>query len=249
MPEKRLGVGFIGSGFNARFHLQAFQAVRDADVLGVWSPSAKHAEETAALARRLDVGRAKAFPSIAQLVADPAIDAVWLCGANFARVANVEEIADTIARGKGELKGIACEKPLARNVAEAKRVAALVTEAGIAHGYLENQAFAPAITQGRANTWARGASLTGRPYLARAAEEHSGPHTPWFWRGELPVGGLLHDMMCHSAPVVRHPLTKPGAPPSSRRPARVTGPIASPQGTRPPDAKRLPPLMGEDVGL
>src|SRR2546427_9526804 len=89
MPEKRLGVGFIGSGFNARFHLQAFQAVRDADVLGVWSPSAQHAEETAALARRLNVGGAKAFPSIAQLVADPAIDAVWLCGPNFARVANV----------------------------------------------------------------------------------------------------------------------------------------------------------------
>ena len=25
---KRLGIGFVGSGFNARFHLQAFQAVR-----------------------------------------------------------------------------------------------------------------------------------------------------------------------------------------------------------------------------
>jgi hypothetical protein len=24
---------------------------------------------------------------------------------------------------------------------------------------------------------------TGRPYLARAAEEHSGPHMPWFWQG------------------------------------------------------------------
>src|SRR3989475_9194180 len=93
-------------------------------------------------------------------------DAVWLCGPNFARVENVEEIADTIARGKGQLKGIACEKPLARNVAEAKRVAELVTQAGIAHGYLENQAFAPAVVQGRAITWARGASLTGRPYLA-----------------------------------------------------------------------------------
>src|SRR3989475_1944797 len=223
MPEKRLGVGFIGSGFNARFHLQACQAVRDADVLGVWSPSAKHAEETAALARRLDVGRAKAFPSIAQLVADPAIDAVWLCGPNFARVANVEEIADTIARGKGELKGIACEKPLARNVVEAKRVAALVTEAGIAHGYLENQAFAPAITQGRAITWARGASLTGRPYLARAAEEHSGPHTPWFWRGGPQGGGGVNDMIGPSGPGVRHPLTKPGAPAASVRAARRNG--------------------------
>src|SRR3989442_11651351 len=203
MATRRLGIGFIGSGFNARFHLQAFQAVRDADVLGVWSPSAKHAEETAALARRLDVGQAKAFPSIAQLVADPAIDAVWLCGPNFARVANVEEIADTIERGKGALKGIACEKPLARNVAEAKRVAALVTEAGIAHGYLENQAFAPAITQGRAITWARGASLTGRPYLARAAEEHSGPHTPWFSRGEVPRDGLVKHIISHPAGGVR----------------------------------------------
>ena len=125
----RLGVGFIGSGFNARFHLQAFQAVRDADVLGVWSPSKKRAEAAAALARRLDVGQAKAYRSIAELVADPAIDALWLCGPNFVRVENVEEIADAVSQGKGELKGIACEKPLARNVAEAKRVTDLVKKA------------------------------------------------------------------------------------------------------------------------
>src|SRR5256884_3974408 len=165
MADKRLGVGFIGSGFNARFHLQAFQAVRDADVVGVWSPNRKHAEEMAVLARRFDVGEAKACSSIAEMVRDPAIDAVWLCGPNFARVENVEEIVDTIARGKGELKGIACEKPLARNVAEAQRVAELVKQAGIAHGYLENQAFAPAIAQGRALTRARGAPLPGRPHL------------------------------------------------------------------------------------
>src|SRR5437016_10484086 len=245
MPEKRLGLGFIGSGFNARFHLQAFPAVRDADVLGVWSPSAKHADEAAALARRLDVGGAKAFPSIAQLVADPAIDAVWLCGPNFARVENVEEIADTIARGKGELKGIACEKPLARNVAEAKRVAELVKQAGIAHGYLENQAFAPAIAQGRAIAWARGASLTGRPYLARAAEEHSGPHMPWFWRGELQGGGVLNDMMCHSALVVRYLLTKPEAPLSTVNPVRISAHIASLTWSRPASVARLKSTMGK----
>src|SRR5688572_16599366 len=43
----RLGVGFVGSGFNARFHIQAFTGVRDADVLGVWSPNRKNAEATA----------------------------------------------------------------------------------------------------------------------------------------------------------------------------------------------------------
>src|SRR2546428_680344 len=247
MPEKRLGGGVIGGGVNARVHLQAFQAGRDADVLGGWSPNRQHAGEKAGLARRLDVGEAKAFPSIAQLVTDPAIDAVWLCGPNFARVENVEEMADTIARGKGQLKGIACEKPLARNVAEAKRVAELVTQAGIAHGYLENQAFAPAVVQGRAITWARGASLTGRPYLARAAEEHSGPHMPWFWRGELQGGGVLNDMMCHSALVVRHLPTQPGAPSSSVPPARVIAPLASLKWTRPEYAKRLQHMMGKDV--
>src|SRR2546426_6706063 len=109
------------------------------------------------------------------MVADPRVGALWLCGPNFARIENVEEIVDAVNRGKGELAGIACEKPLARTVAEAKRVAELVKQTGVAHGYLENQAFAPAVTHGRTLLWARGASLTGRPYLARAArsEEHT----------------------------------------------------------------------------
>jgi ornithine cyclodeaminase/alanine dehydrogenase-like protein (mu-crystallin family) len=39
MSGPRLGIGIIGSGFNAGFHLQAFTAVRDAEVRGVWSPN------------------------------------------------------------------------------------------------------------------------------------------------------------------------------------------------------------------
>ncbi len=244
---KRLGVGFVGSGFNARFHLLAFQSVRDADVLGVWSPNHKHAQDMASVARKLDVGEAKPYRSLAEMVADPAIDALWVCGPNFARIDNFEEIADTVARGKGELRGIACEKPLGRNVAEAKRVLELTKKAGIAHGYLENQAFAPAVAQGRAIIWARGAALTGRPYLARAAEEHSGPHMPWFWQGKLQGGGVLNDMMCHSSLVVRHLLTPPDAPLAAVRPARVTGHIASLKWSRPAYAKRLQQQMGKDV--
>jgi predicted dehydrogenase len=247
MPNQRLGVGFVGSGFNARFHLQAFRAVRDADVLGVWSPNGKHAEETAALARALDLGQARTYRSLAEMVADSTIDALWLCGPNHTRIANVEEIVDAVTRGKGTLKGIACEKPLARNVAEATRVTELVKRAGIPHGYLENQLFAPAVSQGRALIWSRGASLTGRPYLARAAEEHSGPHMPWFWRGDLQGGGVLNDMMCHSALVVRHLLAKPGAPLSSVRPVRVTGHIASLKWSRPAYAQRLQQRMGREV--
>jgi predicted dehydrogenase len=248
-PEsaRRLGVGFIGSGFNARFHMQGFRGVRDADVLGVWSPNKRNAASAAQLARDLDVGGAKAYSSIGAMVADPAIDAIWLTGPNHARVENVEEIVDAIERGVGTLKGIACEKPLARNVAEAKRVIELVERVGLAHGYLENQVFAPQVETGRELLWARGAATTGRPYLARAAEEHSGPHMPWFWRGDLQGGGVLNDMMCHSALVVRHLLTKPGADLATVRPARVTAHIASLKWTRPNYSKQLAKMMGSEV--
>jgi predicted dehydrogenase len=247
MADRRLGIGFVGSGFNARFHFQGFQSIRDADILGVWSPNRSHAEEAAALAHRLDVGKAKAYKSITEMVNDPAIDAIWLTGPNFARIENFEEITSAVIRGRAALTGIACEKPLARNVGEANKVMALVQQAKLKHGYLENQVFSPHVALGRAILWARGAALTGRPYLARAAEEHSGPHMPWFWRGDLQGGGVLNDMMCHSSLVVRFLLTKPGESLATVKPVRVTGHIASLKWSQPAYAKRLSESMGKEV--
>ena len=247
MSSARLGIGFVGSGFITRFHIQSLVGVRDADVRGVWSPNREHAEEAASLARSLGVGDAKAHTSIADMVADPAVEGLWLCGPNHARVENVQAICEAVTSGRGSLRGSACEKPLARTVAEARQVRDLVEQAGLNHGYLENQVFAPSVTRGREIIWRRGAALTGRPYLARASEEHSGPHTPWFWRGDLQGGGVLNDMMCHSIEVVRHLLTEPGAPRASLRPRRVTAHIASLKWPRPPYPERLQQRMGEDV--
>ena len=247
MTERRLGVGFIGSGFNARFHIQGMVGVRDADVRGVWSPNTDHAASAAGLARSLGVGDARGYGSIREMVADSAIDAIWLTGPNHKRVENFEEIVDAMQRGDGTLMGIACEKPLARNVAEATRVVELAKKTGVTTGYLENQLFAPQVEYGRSLIWARGAATTGRPYLARAAEEHSGPHMPWFWRGELQGGGVLNDMMCHSALVVRHLLTKPGASLDTVRPVRVSAHIASLKWTRPEYVARLRERMGREV--
>jgi len=245
--SKRLGIGMVGSGFNAKFHLLGFAGVRDADVLGVWSPNQKNAGDTAAMARKLGVGEAKPYSSISAMVQDPAIDAIWLSGPNHARIENVEEMVSALERGKGQLLGVACEKPLGRNVAEAKQVLDLVTKVGLPNGYLENQVFAPQVEVGRNLLWARGAKLTGRPYLARAAEEHSGPHAPWFWQGKLQGGGVLNDMMCHSSLLVQHLLTDPTKPTSSVRPKRVTGHIASLKWSRPEYAKKLSAAMGKDV--
>src|SRR6266446_6103181 len=232
MATTRLGVGFIGSGFITRFHIQSWRGVRDADVRGVWSPRRERAEEAAALARTLRVGEARAFASIEEMVAAPEIDCIWICGPNHARVENMERILDALGRG-ASLVAIACEKPLARNAAEARRMVELVEKAGVLHGYLEDQLYTPSVARAREIVWARGAALSGRPYLARAAEEHSGPHMPWFWRGDLQGGGVLNDMMCHSALVVRHLLTKPGDPLSTVTPVRITAHIASLKWSRP----------------
>jgi predicted dehydrogenase len=149
--------------------------------------------------------------------------------------------------GKGQLTGIACEKPLARNVAEAKRCVALIEEAGVLHGYLEDQLFIPAIVRGRDLAWGRGAAATGRPYLARSAEEHSGPHKSWFWQGELQGGGVLNDMMCHSVEVTRFLLTQPGKLRNSIRPVKVTGHIQSLKWSKPEYAQILRETMGPEV--
>ncbi len=243
---RRLGVGFIGSGFITRFHIRSWVGVRDADVRGVWSPNPDRAEEAAALARSLRVGEAKAFASIEEMVAAPEIDCIWICGPNHARIENMERIVEALGKG-GKLVGIACEKPLARNAAEARRMVELVTKAGVLHGYLEDQLFSPGLERGRESVWARGAALSGRPYLARAAEEHSGPHMPWFWQGDLQGGGVMNDMMCHSLEVGRHLLTKPGAARSSIRPKKVSAQIASLKWSRPEYADLLRQMMGNDV--
>ena len=245
--DQRLGVGFIGSGFITRFHIDAWQGVRDADVRGVWSPNSEHAEEAAALAREKRVGDAQAYESITDLVAAPEVDAIWICGPNHTRIKNMEEIVHAIQSGTGELTAVACEKPLARTVAEADRMVTLAEEADLLHGYLEDQLFAPGLRRGREIIWTRGAALTGRPYLARAAEEHSGPHAPWFWRGDQQGGGVLNDMMCHSVEVARFLLTEPGAPRDSIRPTKVSAQIASLKWSRDEYAERLQRRFGNDI--
>jgi predicted dehydrogenase len=246
VAERRLGVGFIGSGFITRFHIRSWEAVRDADVRGVWSPNRARAEEAVALARELRVGEATAFDSLEAMVEDPAIDCIWICGPNFARVENMERIVATLERG-ATLVAVACEKPLARNAAEAARMVELIERSGLLHGYLENQLFSPAVERGKAIVWTRGAALAGRPYLARAAEEHGGPHMPWFWRGDLQGGGVLNDMMCHSLEVGRYLLTKPGAARTSIRPTKVSAQVANLKWTRPEYITLLQEMMTSDV--
>ena len=233
MTAAPLGIGFVGAGFMNRFHVASLVGVRDCVVSGVFSPTREHAEQLASMSRDLGLGETAIHASIADLVADPDVDALWVATTNDTRVAVIEEIVDAVRGGKGSLIGIACEKPLARNLAEARRMLDLIETTPLLHGYLENQVFQPSLVRGKEIIWRRAAPIAGRPYLARAAEEHSGPHMPWFWSGERQGGGVLNDMLCHSYEAGRHLLTAPDEPRDALSVVDVSAQIASLKWTRP----------------
>lgn len=223
MRKKRLGVGLIGAGFITRFHIGSWVGVRDADICGIMDIDEKRADEAAATVKQLRVGdNVKTFKSVAEMAEHPDIDALWICTPNFTRLEIMEEIYHLVTSGRAELIGVTCEKPLGRNSGEAKKMLDLVQKTGLLDGYLENQVFSPSVVKGKEIIWTRGAATSGRPYLARAAEEHSGPHMPWFWEGTLQGGGVLNDMMCHSAEVARFLLTPPGAAREVLTPVKIT---------------------------
>src|SRR6478609_952726 len=241
-----LRVGLIGSGFIAAFHLQSMVGVRNVSIGGVYSRSVERRTRIAEKARSLGLGQAQAFESIEAMAMSGEVDALWLLTPNDTRLDIMREI-HRVTKAGAPLRAVACEKPLARTLAEAREMLRLVEDAGLLHGYLENQLFSTAVVRGKDIIWRRGVPQGGRPYLARAAEEHSGPHEPWFWQGERQGGGVLSDMMCHSVEVARFLLTEPGAPRGSLKLKSASATVANLKWTRPAYAAKLASAMGSQV--
>jgi predicted dehydrogenase len=246
-PIPRLRIGIIGSGFIANFHLQALVNVRHVTVTGIFSPTAAHREALAAKANVLELGPCRAFPSLEAMLLSGEVDAVWIGVPNFARLETMREIHRLVTSRWAKLIGVACEKPLGRTLAEAREMLRLAEDAKLFHGYLENQVFSSAVQRGKDIVWRRAVPVCGRPFLARAAEEHGGPHMPWFWQGRRQGGGVLSDMTCHSVEVGRYLLTKPGAPRTDLKLVSASASVANLKWTRPEYIKRLKDTMGPEV--
>lgn len=247
LPKERLRVGFVGTGFIAQFHLKSLVGVRNIDVVGVYSRSNEKREHFVKLAGELGLGTCKNHDSLESLLGDSTLDAVWILSPNYTRLDVMRTLNAEIKAGRSRVFAVACEKPLARTVGEAREMVRLAEDAGLNHGYLENQVFATPVIRGKEIIWRRAASTTGRPYLARAAEEHSGPHEAWFWQGDKQGGGVLSDMMCHSLEVARHLLTAPGAARGSLKVKSVNGTVANLKWTRPQYADELARRFGSGV--
>ncbi len=219
---KTLKLGIIGAGFVSNFHARALTQVRGVDVAGVTSRSTDRAGELSLLIKEQGLGEGVVYGDTVELTKH--VDTVAIFAPNFARIEIMEQIVEAVKSG-AKLKGVICEKPLGRNMGEARRLVELAAEAKLHTAYFENQIFMKPLRAQLAQLAPQQKSM-GPPVLTRSAEEHGGPHEPWFWDPTRQGGGVLSDMGCHSIAVGWYALTPLGKEPAFLQPISVSAETA-----------------------
>lgn len=218
----KLKLGIIGAGFITRFQARAIQQLRNIDIVGLTSRRRETAEATAAYIRDLRAGDTVVYDTITEMANH--VDAIAIYAPNYTRIAMMEEIVAAVKAG-APLKGIICEKPLGRNMQEARRLVELAKEANLRTAYFENQIFMKPINSQLAQLAPQQKTM-GPLTLTRSAEEHGGPHEAWFWDPTRQGGGVLSDMGCHSIAVGWYVLNPMGKPPTFLQPISVSAEVA-----------------------
>ena len=235
-------LGFVGSGFIARFQASAIHQVRGLEIAGLVRRSGS--EALAQFCREHGLGEAKIYDSTAAM-ADH-VDVIAIYAPNFARIEVMEQIAAAVKAG-AKLTGVIVEKPLGRNMKEAHRLIELARQAKLQTAYFENQIFMKAISTQREQLLAVARSM-GPLTLARSAEEHNGPHEGWFWDPTRQGGGVLADMGCHSIAVGRYVLTPPDKDLLYLQPHSVTADVGLLKWGQPKWREKLLADHGVDYG-
>ena len=237
---KMLRYGFVGGGFISAFQLRALREVRGVEVAGFISKDPL--DSLVAYVRQHALGEGRVYASIKEMIDD--VDIVGVFAPNFARLEIVEEIVDAVKAG-AELKAVVCEKPLARNMAEARRMVQLVNDANLPNVYFENQVHMKSVQAAR-DQLGPVIDTMGPPVLVRSAEEHAGPHKGWFWDPTQQGGGVMSDMGCHCLAVGWYALTPPGKPVRFLQPQSVVADVALLKWGQPQWRRKLLDQYGVD---
>ncbi|HUL68070.1 MAG TPA: Gfo/Idh/MocA family oxidoreductase [Burkholderiaceae bacterium] len=235
-------IGFVGAGFIARFHSVAIEQVRGLEIAGM--TRRRGSEALAAFCRERGLGEARIYDSIAELAKH--VQAIAIFVPNYCRVEVMEEIVAAVKAG-AELQGVVIEKPLGRNMREARHLVQLARDANLRTAYFENQIYMRAL-QTQRNQLLPLIQSMGPLTLTRSAEEHGGPHEPWFWDPTRQGGGVLLDMGCHSIAVGRYVLTPPGKDLAFLQPQAVTADLSLLKWGQPRWRAKLRDERGVDYG-
>jgi len=194
---KKLNVGILGYGFvQSTFHMPCYKEIEEVNVVAIGGRREEAAKKFAETWGVKKIYSGEDF--IEKLCADSNIEVVDIGLPNF-----LHKKAAIVATENG--KSAICEKPLARNVNEAKDMLNAVEKMGTIHCYAENQVFIPQVTKAK-ELIENG--VIGKIFWIRSREAHSGPHSDWFWNPESAGGGVLMDMGCHSVEVARYLIGK-----------------------------------------
>ena len=192
--EQSHRITMLGTGLIGMFYTMTLHGQRKRDrVHTVYSRSAARAQQFAA-----DWNIPKHTANLAEAINDPETDCVVIGLPN-----HLHEEAVSLAAQAG--KAILCTKPLGRNATEAQRMLALVEQAGVFHGYLEDLVYTPKMLKSL-DSIKKGA--LGQILWARSRETHPGPHSAWFWDANEAGGGAMIDLACHCIEIIRHYIGK-----------------------------------------
>lgn len=187
----RIGWGFIGASTIAEQHMiGAVRAQAGCEVAAVASSSAERAQT---YAQRH--GIAQGYGSVDALLADPAVNAVYIS------TTNELHLPQTLAAAKAG-KHVLCEKPLALNLADAHRMVAACREAGVVMA--TNHHLRNAATHRKMRELVQGGAI-GKPLFARVFHAVYLPPNLQGWRIDKPHagGGVILDITVHDADTLR----------------------------------------------
>lgn len=179
---EKIKVGIIGSGFIADHHVYSYRQLPNVEIVGMSSLIDKQAKELMEK-YQIETDLYKDYKELLKLDCD----AISICLPNFIH----KEVAlDVLESGKHAL----VEKPLARNPEEGAEMLDAAKSANKKIFYCENNMYAPTFSKVK-EVIEEGA--LGQIYMGRGKEQHSGPHSGWFYKKDKSGGGALIDLGIH----------------------------------------------------
>ena len=167
----------IGAGFVGKAHIEALRRVP----VAVCGTLVSSNQRSSAAAKAL--GLERAYASVDEIAADPAVTAVHICTPNYV---HFEQAAKLLRAGKHVL----CEKPLAMDSRESATLVSLAKETGRVGGVAHNLRYYPLCVQAKALI-ASGAIGQVRLVHGGFLQDWLTYPTDWNWRLESKLGGEL----------------------------------------------------------
>ena len=196
-----LNVAVLGCGKIAQVrHIPEYAANENVRLVGFYNPTASRAED---MAKKYG---GKGYLSPEELLADPEVEAVSVCSANYAHASL------TIAALKAG-KHVLCEKPMATTWEDCEAMLAAAEKSGKRLLIAQNQRLAKAHTVAKSLLTE---GLIGNVITFRTTFGHGGPETwsitpgknTWFFDKKRAAMGAMADLGIHKTDLIRYLLGK-----------------------------------------